>query len=167
VTPGQWPGIAAGTLVWAVALWFGFLAVNTSPVVGLSIVGAGLVFSMYTVAGFSGAEDIGSTGFRSSLIALAVAVVLFVLAEVSGREVLAFAAPVLAAGIGGAFALAPNRDPIRLAVRIGFAAVATIAVGLVYSVDRTIYGLLAPLVSLPALGLSDRLYLRAKQVVAE
>ena len=167
MTPGQWPGIAAGTLVWAVALWFGFLAVNTSPVVGLAIIGTGLVFAMYTVAGFSGAADIGNTGFRSSLIALSVALVMFLLAEIADQEVLAFAAPVLAAGVGGAFALAPNRDLIRLAVRIGFVVAATIAVGLVYSVDRTIYGLLAPLVSLPVLGLADRLYLRAKQVVAE
>ena len=85
MTPGQWPGIAAGTLVWAVALWFGFLAVNTSPVVGLAIIGTGLVFAMYTVAGFSGAADIGNTGFRSSLIALSVALVMFLLAEIAGQ----------------------------------------------------------------------------------
>jgi hypothetical protein len=167
VKPGPWPGIVAGTLVWAVALWFGFLALGASPIVGLSIIGGGLVFSMYTVAGFSGAEDIASTGFRSSLIALAVAMVAFVLAEVSGQEVLAFAAPVLAAGIGGAFALAPRSDVMRLAVRIGFVAAATILVALVFSVDRTFYGVVAPLVSLPALGLADRLYDRAVDVVEQ
>jgi hypothetical protein len=167
VKPGRWPGIAAGTLVWALALWFGFLAIGTSPVVGLAIIGAGLVFTMYTVAGFSGSDDIPGTGFRSSLIALSVAIVAFVIAEVAGQEVLAFAAPVLAAGIGGAFALAPRSDVMRLAVRIGFVALATIIVGLVFSVDRTLYGVAAPLVSLPALGLADRLYDRAVEVVRQ
>ncbi|MGI9584746.1 MAG: hypothetical protein ACR2N7_04075, partial [Acidimicrobiia bacterium] len=147
MTPGRWLGIAAGTLVWAIALWFGFLAMSTSSVIGLAIIGTGLAFSMYTVAGFSGAADIGTTGFRASLIALGVALVVFTLAEVSDQDVLAFAAPVLAAGVGGTFALSPNDDPIRLAVRIGFVAVATILVAVVYTVDRTLYGLLAPLVS--------------------
>jgi hypothetical protein len=167
VTPGPWPGIAAGTLVWAVALWFGFLTMGTSPLVGLSIIGGGLVFTMYTVAGFSGSDDIPGTGFRSSLIALSVAIVVFVLAEVSAQEVLAFAAPVLAAGIGGAFALAPRSDVTRLAVRIGCVALATIVVGLVFSVDRTFYAVVAPLASLPALGLADRLYDRVVEVVEQ
>ncbi len=167
MTPSRWLGIGVGTLVWSIALWFGFLALATGPIIGLSIVGGGLVFTMYTVAGFSGANDPAQTGFRSSLVGLSVALVGLIVAEFTGLESVGVAVPVVAVGVGGAFALAPSGGLTQIAMRIIFVVAVAMVVSWVYGVDRTFYGVLAPLVTLPALGLADRAHDRAVSVVAE
>lgn len=167
MSPNRWLAIAVATLVWAIALWFGFFSLPIDRTVGLAIIAVGLVFSMYALAGFSGAIDIGTTGFRASLIAIGVVLVLLLAYWGSGIEGLVVASPVLGAGFGGAYALAPNDDAIRFWSRCAAAAVVSVAMVWVFGVDSGVYGLVVPLVSFAPLGIADRIYERAREVVGE
>ena len=163
---GTWLAVGVGTLAWAVALWFGFLALSTERTVALVIIASGLVFGQYAIAGFSGAPDVTDTGFRASLIALGVGIALLAAYEVSGANGFAVASPVAAMGIGGTFALQPAAPVHRLVARVVVIAAASAVMVVVYGVDHTVYGLVAPLVSLPALPLADHLVDWAAEIVA-
>ena len=163
---GRTLGLAVAALVWALALWFGFLAFATARGVALAIMAIGLAFAMYAIAGFGGAPDIGTVGFRSTFIGLGAILVLFLAYWGSGIDSLVVAAPIVGAGFGGAYALGPYDDRGRILARwVAVVVVAGIAVW-VYWVDHTVYGLIAPLVTFPPLLLADRLYERARDIVS-
>jgi len=167
VTQSRWLAISVGTMIVAMAFWFMILAATSSQIVGVLIFGVGLAFAMYSVAGFSGAEDPMGTGFAAAITALATAAVLALFAQTVGLQAVLVLSPVAAIGIGGARALAPTGDKSRNLARLAATAAAVAAMYLVYTVDITAYGLIAPLIALPALGLADRFYDRGREVVAE
>jgi hypothetical protein len=167
VTQSPWLAIIVGTLIVAMAFWFAVLTIPSSLTVGLLIFGIGIAFAMYSVAGFSRADDPMGTGFAAALIALGTVTALALFGQTVGLAgVLAFA-PVAAIGVGGTRALAPTGDKSRNLTRLGATAAASGIAFFVFTVDITAYGLVAPLLSLPALGIADRVYDRGREVVAE
>lgn len=163
----RWLGITVGTLIVSLTLWFGFLAIPSNQIVGLTIVGVGFAFAMYAVAGFSGAQDPMATGFAAALIALLSGVAMAILFQSTSMPVFIVLAPIAAISLGGTRALAPTRDKQRNAVRIGVSVAVAIVLWLVFSVEPTAYGLVAPLLPLPALGVADRIFERGRQIVDE
>ncbi len=167
MTGNRWLAIIVGTMIVALTLWFGFLAIPSNQIVGLGIVGVGLAFAMYSVAGFSGADDPMGTGFTAALIALVSGITMAIMFRSTGMAVFIVLAPVAAISLGGTRALAPTRDKQRNTVRLGVSGALAIALWLVFIVEPTAYGLVAPLLPLPALGIADRIYDRGRQIVDE
>jgi len=167
VTGNRWVGIGVGTLISSLAFWFAILAIPSNVVLGVLTYGVALAFSMYAIAGFSGAEDPMDTGFVSAVIALVVGAGLAVMFESTGYRPLIVAAPVLAVGLGGIRALAPTKDKQRNSVRVAMLAGVTFVLYMLFTIEPTAYGLIAPLVPLPVLGLGDRFYDRGKEIVNE
>ena len=167
MTQGRWLAISVGTLTVALAFWFAVLAVPSDRFTGVAIFGVGLSFAMYAVAGFSRADDPMDTGFLAAITALGTGAALAAFAQVTGAGWVLAAAPVAAIGAGGARALAPTGDTNRNLARFAAMAAAVGIVLFVLGVDVTAYGLIAPLVPLPALGVADRLYDRGSEIVAE
>ena len=167
MTPSRWLAIIVGTLVVAIAFWFAILTIPSNPIVGLLIFGAGLAFAMYSVAGFSRADDPFGTGFMAAITALGTAIALAIFAQALGMRGVLAVAPVAAIGIGGSRALAPTGDKSRNLARLAATAIAVAVAFFVFTVEITAYGLVAPLLPLPALGLADRFYDRGREVVAE
>ncbi|MCL1599051.1 MAG: hypothetical protein M3094_07705 [Actinomycetia bacterium] len=167
MTGNRWLGILVGTMIAALTLWFGFLAIPSNHIIGLVIVGVGLAFAMYAVAGFSGAADPMGTGFMAALIALVSGITMAIIFQSTGMAVFIVLAPVAAISLGGVRALAPTQDKQRNTVRLGISAAVAIALWLVFTVEPTAYGLVVPLVLLPALGIADRIYDRGKEIVDE
>jgi hypothetical protein len=167
VTQSRWLAIIVGTLIVAMAFWFAVLTIPSNPVVGLLIFGIGLAFAMYSVAGFSRADDPMGTGFAAALIALGTVTALALFGETLGLVRVLAIAPVAGIGVGGTRALAPTGDKSRNLTRLGATAAASGIAFFVFTVDSTAYGLVAPLLALPALGIADRLYERGREVVAE
>ncbi len=163
----RWLGISVGTLISALAFWFAVLAIPSNVVLGVSMYGFALAFAMYGVAGFSGAEDPMGSGFVAAIIALVTGGTLAVMFETTGFKPLIVAAPILAVGLGGVRALAPTKDKLRNSSRVAMLAGVTIGLNVVFTIEPTAFGLVAPLVPLPALGIADRIFERGKQVVDE
>ncbi len=164
---GTWPGIGVGTLIAALALWFGLFAIQTNRTTGLVIISVGIIFAMYAMTAFSGVEDAGTVAFHSALYAIVTATTLVVLFTTTQSPSYIVAAPTLAIGVGGAIGLPPLGNVYRTLTRVVAVAVATVAVVFVYWVDHTVYALVAPLLVLPAVGLADRAFARGQAVVAE
>lgn len=164
---GRWLAIIVATLVWSIGLWFGLLSMNIDRTVAIATIGIGLIIAVYATAGFSGAPDIATSGFRGSLIGLGAAVLALLAYWFTDIDALVVGAAPFAAGIGGTFALHPSDDRLRDAVRAVAVGVVTVILVLVYRIDPTVYGLVAPLLSFPALGIADRIYDRGREVVAE
>lgn len=167
MTGNRWLGITVGTLVVSITLWFGFLAIPSNQIIGLAIVGAGLAFAMYAVAGFSGADDPMGTGFAAALISLVSGITMVIIFRSTSMPVFIVLAPIAAISLGGVRALAPTRDKQRNAVRLGVSAAVALALWLVFIVEPTAYGLMAPLLPLPALGVADRVFDRGRRIVNE
>lgn len=173
MTQSRWLAIAVGTLIVAMATWFGVLAARSDTdarsnlVMGLLIFGVGLAFAMYSVAGFSRADDPMGTGFVAAIVALITAATLAVFAQAVDVGAILVLSPVAAIGIGGTRALAPTKDKSRNLARLAAMAIVVLAMYFVSTVEITAYWLVAPLVPLPALGIADRLYDRGREVVAE
>lgn len=163
----KWLAIGVGTLVLSLTMWFGFLAARTSPVVATAMIGVGLALTMYTVAGFSRVEDPFTSGFKAALFALVTGIGLLVAYQLTNNASFVIAAPVASAGVGGSFALVPIGEKGRGAVRQAAAIIAAVIMTYLFRVDDVIYGLVSPLVALPALGIADRFFDRGKDVVAE
>ena len=162
-----WLGIAVGTLVAALTIWFGLFAIQSSRVPGLVIISAGIIFALYAMAAFDGVEDAGTVAFHSSLYALVTASALVILFTATDSPSYVVAAPVLALGIGGAVGLPPVGSRLRMLSRSAAALLATIAAVAVYWVDPTVYAMVAPLLPLPAVGVADRIFDLGEKVVAE
>lgn len=164
---GAWLGIGAGTLLVSIGLWVGLFVVQSDRTFGLATIGGGIVLGVYGIVAFSGVEDPSTVAFRASLYALTVAAALVVAFQVNEEASYAVAAPVVAVGVGGAFAIPPVGDTYRLATRIVAVGLVTIVVVAIYRVDHTVYALLAPLLPLPAVGLADRVIDRGREIIAE
>lgn len=162
-----WLGIGVGTLISALGLWFGLLAIQTSRITGLAIISVGIIFAMYGVTAFSGAEDPGTVAFHSALYAILAAATLVVMFTVTGSPSYVVAAPTFAVGVGGTIGLSPRGDPYRTFARFAAVALVTAVVVFVYWVDSTVYALVAPVLALPAVGFADKVFDRGKQVLAE
>jgi len=167
VTPNRALAIAGATLIWAIALWFGFLSLSGDRTIALVIIALGIVFSLYALAALSGAADLASTGFRASLSALGTAIALLIAAQITGVDSFAVAVPLAALGVGGSTALQPEPDGIGSGVRIGTAVALALAFVWLFGVDRTVYGLLAPIVVFPGLAAADGVLERVRGIVAE
>ncbi len=167
MTGSRWLGIVVGTLIGALALWFGFLAIPSNQAVGLAIVGIGLAFAMYGVAGFSGAEDPMGTGFAAAIVALVTGITMAVVFRSTGMAVFIVLAPVASLSLGGTRALAPTRDKPRNTVRLIVSGAVAVGLWLIFTVEPTAFGLMAPLLPLPALGVADRIYERIQEITAE
>ncbi len=167
MTGNRWLGITVGTLIASLSLWFGFLSVPSNQILGLSIVGVGFAFVMYAVSGFSGADDPLDAAFAAALIALVSGITMVILFRTTSMPMFIVLAPIAALSLGGIRALAPTRDKQRNTVRLGVSAVVAVATWLVFTVEPTAFGLIAPLLPLPALGVADRIYERGKEVVNE
>ncbi|MCL1592904.1 MAG: hypothetical protein M3132_00960 [Actinomycetia bacterium] len=167
MTGSRWVGISVGTLISALAFWFAVLAIPSNVVVGVSMYGAAIAFAMYGLAGFSGANDPMGSGFAAAIIALVTGGTLAVMFEATGFRPLIVTAPILAVGLGGTRALAPTKDKLRNSSRIAVLAGVTVGLNVVFTIEPTAFGLIAPLVPLPALGIADRFYERGKEVVDE
>ncbi len=163
----KWLGIGVGTLIAALALWFGLLAIQSSRVTGLSIIAIGIVFAMYAMVIFSGVEDGQTVAFHSSLYAIVAATTMTVVFTSTGSPSYLVAAPVLAIGVGGTVGLPPLGNQFRMLTRVGGVILVSIIAVSVYWVDHTVYAIVAPLMPLPAVGLADRIFDRGRAVVAE
>lgn len=162
-----WLGIAVGTLIAALGLWFGLFAIQSNLIVGLGIISVAIIFAMYTMAMFNGMEDASTVAFHSSLYAIVTATFLMILFTATDSPSYVVAAPVLALGVGGVVGIPPTADRFRLLIRSAGALAATgIAVAL-YWVDPTVYALVAPLLPLPAVGLIDGFSDRVRALAAE
>ncbi|HSJ71265.1 MAG TPA: hypothetical protein VLA29_06435 [Acidimicrobiia bacterium] len=166
MTPNRWFAVTVATLVWAISLWFGFLAGSNERVTAFVIIAFGLVFASYALAGFSGADDPTGTGFLSSLIGLGTGIALIIGFQVTGTDTFAIATPVVAAGAAGAFGLEPTRDRTRIGARIAVVGLLTFLAVALYRVDPTVYGLVAPLTVFPAIAIADVYYDRVRAGVA-
>ncbi len=166
VTPNLWFAVTVATLVWALALWFGFLAVSSERVTAFAIIAFGLVFASYALAGFSGTDDPVGTGFRSSLIGLGTGIGLVIGFQITGIDTFAVATPVVAAGIAGAFGLEPTHDRVRIAARLASLGALTFLAVALYRIDSTVYGLLSPLIVFPAIAVTDVYFDRVRAGVA-
>ncbi len=163
----MWPAVGVGTLIAALGMWFGLFAIQTNRVTGLAIISVAVIFSMYAMAAFSGADDPGTVGFRSSMYGIVTAFTLVVLFTVTDSPSYVIAAPIMAIGVGGAVGLPPQGSSFRTLVRVAAAALVTTVVVSVFWVDHTVYALVAPLVGLPAVGFADRLFDKGRSIVAE
>jgi len=162
-----WPGIGVGTLIVGIGLWFSILALSTSTVTGLGIGAVALVMASYAMAMFSGADDAPSVGFKAALFGLITGVGMFGMFLGTGNDLFVVAAPIAAVGLSGTYALMPVHPFLRRAIRLASLAIGSAIVWLVFTVDPTVYGLIVPLIPLPAIGLADRVYDRIVDVVAE
>jgi hypothetical protein len=166
VTQSRWLAISVGTLIVAMAFWFAILSSSSNLIVGLLIFGVGLAFAMYSVAGFSRADDPMGTGFAAAITALVTALAVAIFAQAVDSQLFVLL-PVAAIGVGGTRALAPTRDKRRNLARLAATAIVVTAMYFVSTVEITAYGMIAPLVALPALGVADRIYDRGREIVEE
>ena len=162
-----WLGIGVGTLIAALALWFGLFAIQSSRVTGLTIISVGIIFAMYSMAAFSGVADTGTVAFHSALYAIVTASVLVMIFSATDSPSYVVAAPVLALGAGGTVGTPPVGNRLRTLVRSVAVILVTIAAVAVYWVDHTVYAMVAPLLPLPAVGIADRIFDAGEKVVAE
>jgi hypothetical protein len=167
VKRSAWLGIGVGTLIAALAMWFGLFAIQSSRVTGLAIIAVGIIFAMYAMAAFNGVEDAGTVAFHSSLYALVTASTLVIMFTVTDSPSYLVAAPVLALGIGGAVGVPPVGNRLRMLSRSVAVIVVTIVAVAVYWVDHTVYAMVAPLLPLPAVGIADRIFEAGEKVMAE
>jgi hypothetical protein len=167
VKQSKWLGIGVGTLIAAIALWFGLFAIQSNRVTGLTIIAVGVVFAIYAMVIFSGVEDGQTVAFHSSLYAIVAASTLIVAFTVTESPSYLVVAPVVAIGVGGIVGLQPLGDSARTLARVGGVIVVSVIAVSVYWVDDTVYAIIAPLIPLPAVGLSDRIFDGGKRVMAE
>ncbi|MFV1999955.1 MAG: hypothetical protein ACC654_06285 [Acidimicrobiia bacterium] len=167
MTGNRWLGIGVGTLISSLAFWIAVLTIPTNVVLGVAMYGVTIAFAMYSVAGFSGADDPMGTGFFAALVALVVAAGLAALFTSTDYRPLIVSAPILAVGLGGIRALAPTKDKQRNSARVAILAGVTAGLYVLFTIEPTAFGLVAPLIPLPALGLADRFYERGKEIASE
>ncbi|MEN8238478.1 MAG: hypothetical protein ABFR53_04660, partial [Actinomycetota bacterium] len=135
MTQSRWLAIGVGTLIVAMAFWFAILTVPSNQFAGLLIFGVGLAFAMYSIAGFSRADDPMGTGFAAAITALAAGAAIAIFAQaVDLRWILALA-PVAAIGIGGTRGLAPTRDKSRNLARLVATATTVAIMYFVFTVE--------------------------------
>jgi hypothetical protein len=167
MTARTWHGIGVGTLNVAVGLWFAILALSTSTVTALAIAAVAIVMAAYAMAAFSRADDPAGTGFKAALFGLITGVGMFSLFLATDNDLFVVAAPIAAVGVSGIYSLAPTGPRLRRLARLASLVIASAIVWLVFAVDPTVYGVIVPLVPLPAIGFADRIYDRAVGVIAE
>lgn len=164
---GKWFAILTATIVWTMALWFGFISIQSQRTVGLAIIGVGLIFSMYLLAGFSGGTGPADVGFRAAVAALLVALALLMIGGMTGIELFAVASPIVGAGVGASFAIPPAGEISRIITRISFVVALAMILYWVWQVDSTVYGAVAPLFVFTVVGIADAGHERTQQVLAE
>jgi hypothetical protein len=167
VKQSAWLGIGVGTLIAALGLWFGLFAIQSNGTTGLAIITVGIIFAMYAMTIFNGVEDAATVAFHSALYAIVTATMLVILFTTTGSPSYLVAAPVLSLGVGGVVGVPPVGNRLRTLTRAIAVALVTFIAVTVYWVDHTVYALMAPLISLPAVGLADRIFEKGREVAAE
>jgi hypothetical protein len=163
----SWLALFVGSLVFTLSMWFALVAITGSEVVGAMILAVGLVLAVYAVAGFSGAEGPFDVGFKSSIYALVVGGVMLVASEATSNEQFLVLTPLVAVVVGGAQALAPVGNRARFLTRVTSLVPISLIAWLVFWVDPVVFAVVIPPIALVGVGLADRVYLRAKEVLAE
>jgi hypothetical protein len=166
VKQSAWLGIAVGTLIAALGLWFGLFAIQSNLTIGLAIISVAIIFAMYAMTIFNGVEDASTVAFHSSLYAIVTATFMVILFTATDSPSYVVATPVLALGVGGVVGIPPTADRFRLLVRAAGALAATGIAVAVYWVDPTVYAIVAPLMPLPAVGLIDGFSDRVRDLAA-
>lgn len=162
-----WLGIAVGTIVASLAIWFGLFAIESNRTVGLIVISVGIIFAMYAMAAFNGVEDGGTVAFHSSLYAIVTASALLIMFTVTGSPSYVVASPVIALGVGGVVGVPPVGNRFRMLSRFAAVILVAIIAVAIYWVDHTVYAIVAPLLPLPAVGIADRIFDRGIAIVAE
>lgn len=163
---GRWFAIAVATLVWSIALWFGFLSLSTDRAVAVVLIGIGLASALWFLTILSADGDGRTRGLAGTLAGLGSASLLLAVGRIGGIDTLVVIAPVVGAGLGGMAALAPPPDTVRALARAGGVAFGVAVASSLHGVDPTLYGVLAPLLSFPLLGLADHYHDRLRGVTA-
>ena len=162
-----WLGIVVGTIVASLAIWFGLFAIESNRTVGLIVISVGIIFAMYAMSALNGVDDAATVAFHSSLYAIVAASALLIMFTVTGSPSYVVASPVIALGVGGVVGIPPVGDRFRMLSRAAAAILVAIIAVAIYWVDPTVYALVATLLPLPAVGLSDRIFDRGVAIVAE
>ena len=162
-----WLGIAVGTIVASLAIWFGLFAIESNRTVGLIVISVGIIFAMYAMAAFNGVADGGTVAFHSSLYAIVTASALLIMFTVTGSPSYVVASPVMALGVGGVVGVPPVGNRFRMLSRFAAVILVAIIAVAIYWVDHTVYAIVAPLLPLPAVGIADRIFDRGIAIVAE
>ncbi len=149
------------------ALWFGFISIPSQKSVGFVIIGVGLIFAMYLLAGFSGGAEPADVGFRAAVVALLVALALLMIGGATDIDLFSVAAPIAGAGTGASLAIPPAGDVSRIVTRVSFVVALAMILYWVWGVDSTVYGATAPLFVFTVVGIADIGYERSRQVLAE
>jgi len=152
-----WLAVWVGTLIFAMSMWFAFLAAAGSALVAFVIVAIGVVLATFSIAGFSQAPEPLDVGSRASMYALGVGGILLVIAGVSGSELLLVLTPLVAVGVGGAFALSPVGIRSRVLARLAAVIPVCLVAGFIFTVDSIVFGVFMPLIPLISMGFADRL----------
>jgi hypothetical protein len=150
-----WLGIVLATVVVTVGFWSVALGSDGAIVLGLIVGGLCLVFAMALVAFISGQPDPAQSAYQSSLVALVIGGTLFVLWAGTESAAVGVALVVVPAGIGGAVALHPTQDRIRLAGRLAGIGVAFVIEAALLAADASVWALVAPLLPLPMMAAAD------------
>jgi len=156
-----------GSLVFAVSMWFGLLAVIAAEAVGVVILAVGIVMTMYIVAGFSEVPEPFDVGFKAALFALLVGGLMLVVYQVTDSESFLILSPLVSVIVGCAYALNPVDERGRRLARLAAIIPVGLVGGFVYSVDPVIYGVILPLVPLGAVGVAESFFERGQTVLAE
>lgn len=162
-----WLGIGAGTIIASLAMWFGLFAVESNRTVGLVVISMGIILAMYTMAALNGVDDAATVAFHSSLYAIVAASTLVIIFAVTGSPSYVVASPVVALGVGGVVGVPPVGDRLRMLSRSAAVILVAIIAVSIYWVDHTVYALVAPMLPLPAVGITDRIFDQGIAIIAE
>lgn len=163
----MWLGIGAGTIIASLAMWFGLFAVESNRTVGLVVISMGIILAMYTMAALNGVDDAATVAFHSSLYAIVAASTLVIIFAVTGSPSYVVASPVVALGVGGVVGVPPVGDRLRMLSRSAAVILVAIIAVSIYWVDHTVYALVAPMLPLPAVGITDRIFDQGIAIIAE
>jgi hypothetical protein len=143
------------TVVVAVGFWSVAITVDGPIVVGLIVAGLCMGFAMLLIAFLSGRPDPGQAAYRSTVAALVVGGALFVLWAGTEGAAVGVALAVVPAGLGGALALFPGDDRLRLAGRFVGVGLAFVLEAALFLADSSTWALVAPLLPLPLMAAGD------------
>ncbi|HHC08877.1 MAG TPA: hypothetical protein ENK55_09190 [Actinobacteria bacterium] len=152
-----WLAIGAATGIGAAGWWTGLLFGAVAPALATSLVAVGALLAVFALAGLSGKPDPMGVAVKAGVAGLGTAAFLVLSWSVGGNQMLVALVPLALFGLPGLVALPTPREvgsPTARLVTLAAVGAALVGVGVV---DVEVWALVAPLLPLPALGLSDLL----------
>jgi len=150
-----WVGITSATLVVTVGFWSVAIGVDGPIVAGLVVAALCIGFAMLLIAFLSGQSDPAQSAYRATIAALLVGGALFILWAGTESAAVGVSLAVVPAGLGGAMALHPSDDRLRLAGRFIGVGLAFIIEAALFAADSSVWALVAPLLPLPLMAAAD------------